>query len=90
VWRRNTDGSATRYRCFEALPQGGFCVQSADCYRSSITPTQVESHTKQYIELLSEMAPSERSPLFPTLEDAIRNFNLGFADFWKDFESSKS
>jgi hypothetical protein len=52
------------------------------------TNIQIESHRKQYVQLLSETAPSERSPLFPTLEEAVTNFDLEFADFWTDFEQT--
>jgi hypothetical protein len=78
VWKRTRAGRLVRYRCFELLPAGGFCVQSADFYdaRPSVTRAQLE---QQFFELLSEEAPEVRSKPHPTLESAIQAHDIDFA-----------
>jgi hypothetical protein len=75
VWRKQSDGTAIRYRCFKVLPEDGYCVQSADYY-----PTANVDLEKQFIELFAEQEPDERSGIFSTLEEAITNFDQEFGN----------
>jgi hypothetical protein len=80
VWSRVDQGRVVRYRCFQLLPGGGYTVQSADYYSAPFHDARPAQHEKQFLELLSEEAPEVRSPLFPTLIDAIRAFELDFKE----------
>ena len=75
VWRKQNDGTAIRYRCFKVLPEGGYCVQSADYF-----PTVNADLEKQFIELFTEQEPDERSGIFSTLKEAITNFDQEFGN----------
>jgi hypothetical protein len=66
-----------RYRCFEIISTGKFCVQSADFYRSKNVDAFLD---KQFIELLSEEAPELRSKTFDTIEEAIEWHNQEFSN----------
>lgn len=62
----------TRYRCFETLPEGRYCVQSADFYpQPAKEPKQDSWLERQFLELLAEQAPDERTSTFATVEEAI-------------------
>lgn len=77
IWRRK-DGGAICYRCFRVVPSGQFCVQSADYYSSS--GHNGARHDQQHIELFSEQDPDQRSGSFPTIEEAILNFDSEFGN----------
>jgi hypothetical protein len=79
VWRRRGTHTLARYRCFEDCSTGRFCVQSADFYRLPVTNEQVQSLEKQFIELLMDQSPFERSESFASIEEAIRNHDEFFA-----------
>jgi hypothetical protein len=79
VWRRVDDKTAVRYRCFECLPLGGFCVQSADFYSLPLDEAQERDLARQALELLIETAPDERADVHPTLEAAIEAHDRDFA-----------
>lgn len=85
IWKRLDDTKALRYRCFQRLTDGQFCVQSADYYYLPIREEQVKTLDRQFLELFLEEAPDQRSSLHPTLEDAITMYNLEFSN---DFASS--
>jgi hypothetical protein len=70
VWKRS-DGVAVRYRCFELIPGGQFCVQSADFYPLSSDRAKDYFLERQLAELFLEQAPNDRSGTFETLEEAI-------------------
>ena len=75
VWSRR-NGAIIRYRCFQVLPNESYCVQSVDFCRP---PFEEEfQHDKQFLELLNENAPELRSPLFPSLTEAIEAFDRDF------------
>lgn len=78
VWHRVDDSESVCYRCYRLLPDGGYCVQSADFFR--LNQVDKQDLNRQQIELFLEQSPDERSGLWPTLEEAIRNFQ-------KEFES---
>jgi hypothetical protein len=79
IWRRLGPSRLMRYHCFEVLPSGGFCVQSADVYEAGNMQRSAE-HDKQFLELLAEDAPEGRAGSFPTLEEAIESFDAEFCD----------
>jgi hypothetical protein len=70
VWRRSKKLGLIRFRCFEVLPGGGFCVQSSDFFDSADAKRD-EQLEEQNLELLLESAPDVRSTPFRTLIDAI-------------------
>jgi hypothetical protein len=80
VWSRKDEGTIVRYRCFQLLPDGGFSVQSADYYNAPFRDAQPEQHEKQFLELFLEEAPELRSPMLPTIIEAIRPFDRDFED----------
>jgi len=78
VWGKQDDGTAVRYRCFQILPDGGYCVQSADYYPPA--DTGLEKLEKQFVELFIEQEPDDRSGVFLTLEKAIMDFDRKFGN----------
>ena len=79
VWKRYAD-HAVRYRCFEILPTGKYCVQSADHYYSADRKKKDEEFDKQFLELLFDLGPEERTGLFDTLEEAVEQHEWEFVD----------
>ena len=77
VWER-TDSQIIRYRCFELIPLGGFCVQSADFYSAKTDP-QKSFLDQQFLELLTDQNPMERNKVFPSLEEAIEAHKQEFS-----------
>lgn len=71
VWKRLDDSTAVRFRCFESLRSGRFCVQSADFYRLPLHAAHVANLDRQFVELFVEQEPSNRNAEFTTLEEAI-------------------
>jgi hypothetical protein len=80
VWKRVNDETAIRYRCFQRLADGQFCVQSIDHYQLPLNEGQVKALDKQFVELLIEESPDQRSSLHPTLEEAIAQYEFEFMD----------
>jgi hypothetical protein len=72
VWARLDEGRLARYRCLQIIPGGKFCVQSKDFYNPPFAETAAEQLERQFLELLSEELPSERSGMYGTIEEAIR------------------
>ena len=71
VWMRSGSHLLMRYRCFEDLETGLFCVLSVNFYKSPVTDDRVLELETQYLELLLEESPFKRSGAFATLEEAI-------------------
>jgi hypothetical protein len=84
VWRRVNDEILICYRCFEVLSaypeEAGFCVQSADHYYKTRLTQNGDQFDKQYLELLTEQKPNERSKVFSSLRQAIHAFKKDFED----------
>lgn len=80
IWKKIDDTIAIRYRCFQRLTDGRFCVQSADYYHLPLNENQIKILDKQFLELFIEESPDQRSSLHPTLEEAITQYELEFAD----------
>lgn len=78
VWRRGVSGESICYRCFRILSSGGYCVQSADYYYSSAELNNPQ-HERQFLELLTEQEPDERSGSYATLMEAIDAFEREFS-----------
>jgi len=78
VWSRKDEGTVVRYRCFQLLPDSGYSVQSADYYNAPFRDARPAQHEKQFLELFLEEAPKARSPLSPTLVEAISAFDRDF------------
>ena len=79
VWRHQA-GGAIRYRCFQVLPSGHFCVQSADFYRLPSDEKQESFLNYQFLELLIEQPPDERTQTFETLEEAVSRHDEEFGN----------
>ena len=79
VWKRISKTRVMRYRCFEHLSSGRFSIQSADFYQIPPDPKQVSDLDKQYLELLAEQSPEERSGGFDSIEAAIEAHDKDFA-----------
>jgi hypothetical protein len=71
VWKRKDERTLARYRCFEVLPDKGFCVQSLDLYSLPVDEKQLRQLDEQFLTLLTEVAPEDRSQLHPTIAEAI-------------------
>ncbi|HEX4006697.1 MAG TPA: hypothetical protein VHX60_11020 [Acidobacteriaceae bacterium] len=79
VWKRLDDGGAIRYRCFELIPGGRFCVQSADFYRTPLGDKSGGFLDRQFTELFLQQAPDKREQrTFATLEEAIASHDEEF------------
>jgi hypothetical protein len=72
VWVRQGEEGLVRYRCFDVIPAGKFCVQSQDFYRPPFAEAVEKQFERQFLGLLSEIAPEVRSGLYDTIEEAIR------------------
>ncbi len=77
VWERKDEDTLVRYRCFESLRDGKYCVQSADFHRQGDRTNDLDG---QFVELFLEQDPLERAGAYPTLELAV-------AAHKKDFQS---
>jgi len=77
VWKRY-QGKVVRYRCFMSLTTKKFTVQSADFYYPPLDPKRAQEHESQFIELLCETDPFERSASFDSLEEAIAAHDRDF------------
>lgn len=72
VWKRINEDTLIRYRCFEQLPDGGFCVQSADFYNLPVDQATIQYHEREFLERLAESSPATRSGLvYASLLEAI-------------------
>jgi hypothetical protein len=77
VWERLGDGDIVRYRCFETLPMSKFCVQSKDFYRSPFSEVSAQLDA-QFLDLLADSSPCDRSQMYDSLEEAIKAHNDEF------------
>jgi hypothetical protein len=78
IWRR-TPGGIVLYRCFEILGKG-FTVQSKDYFWPDSIEKESLNMDKQFLELLREQAPEERSGKWASIEEAIQGFEDSFVD----------
>ena len=78
MWAGVGPGRVARYRCFEVLPLGRYCVQSKDFYSIPLEPDLVRQLDAQFLELLCEMSPLERDSTYETLQQAIRAHDEAF------------
>ncbi len=77
VWVRG-EGEVYRYRCLRRLSDGRYCVQSMDVLRPGDDAATARFLDDQFVELLTEADPTERSPTFPSLCEAIEAHNAEF------------
>lgn len=82
VWQRRSDTELVRYRCFQSLRTEKYSVQSEDHYHSPLDAKQTANLDRQFLELMFEMPPSERSGEYDSLSEAITAHIQSFADFW--------
>jgi hypothetical protein len=84
IWQRKTNGTLCCFRCFELIPNGGFCVQSADLYTPNEGAEKDQYFKQQFIELLQDEAPEIRTKLFPSLQEAIQVHIAEFDEFLEE------
>jgi hypothetical protein len=84
VWERNGESELIRFRCFQSLLTGKYSVQSEDHYHVPVDPKQVSDLDKNFLELLFEQSPSERSETYNSLAEAIAAHVDSFAGFWSE------
>lgn len=77
-WKRTEAGELVRYRCFEDIKTSRFCVQNVDFYRDPVVCSHVLELEKQFIELLLEEDPFERSGSFASIDEAIADHDASF------------
>lgn len=80
VWRRVGSTRLVRYRCFEVLPDGGFCVQSADFFDVPLNEKAAAQLERQWLELFGEEAPESRSGVHSSLQAAVEAHDRSFDD----------
>jgi hypothetical protein len=80
VWQRRNDIELVRYRCFQSLSDGKFSVQREDRYQLPLDQRQVAALDGQYLRLLSDQPPEERSGAYDTLPEAIAAHLEAFTD----------
>lgn len=71
VWKKVDDKCLIRFRCYELLGEGKFCVQSADYFYPPISSEQMLVAENRQVELFLDVDPTERSETYSTLEEAI-------------------
>ena len=76
LWERKDSRTVVRYRCFESIDNGRYSLQSADFYYDGKSPANLEG---QFVELLTEQDPAQRSGEHATLKAAIAAHNRKFA-----------
>lgn len=79
IWTRIEGDQVAVYRCLEALPAGGYCVQSRDLFRLPLEKESILMMEENFIDLLAEEDPVERSGIFPTIEEAIAQHERKFS-----------
>jgi hypothetical protein len=72
VWRKLSPTEFVCYRCFRNILTNRYVVQSADFFTLPLDTKQMANLSKQYLELLTEQAPDERSESFDSLIEAIK------------------
>ncbi len=79
VWKRVDDNVLLKYRCFQVLPEGKYCVQNADFYRLPLDKIDSDDFNNQYLELLAQDSPLERGgKLYDSLEEAVSAHDADF------------
>ncbi len=61
VWQRTSPVELVRFRCFQSLVTGKYSVQSEDHYRLPLDAKQIANLETQFLELLFDESPAERS-----------------------------
>lgn len=78
VWKRLSETSAVRYRCFEDIKRGLFTVQSADHYHLPLSDEMSRQHALQSAQLLLDVDPFERGGTFGSLIEAVEDHERMF------------
>jgi hypothetical protein len=71
VWQRKGDSELVRFRCFQSLSTGKYAVQSQDHYHTPIDQKQISYLDNNFLELLFEQSPCERSTTYNSLSEAV-------------------
>jgi len=90
VWQRKGDSELVRFRCFQSLSTGKYSLQSEDHYHTPIDHKRISNLDTQFLELLFEQSPSERSGTYNTLSEAIAAHVDSFADFGSEARANGS
>lgn len=78
VFVRRDSETVVVYRCFEDLDSRRFSIQSADRMKRPFDAEQSNQHVTQLFELFAEESPESRSGSFPTVAEAILDFEQSF------------
>ncbi|GLS27581.1 hypothetical protein [Marinibactrum halimedae] len=78
LWKKNTDGSVTRYFCFQDLELDKYCVQNADFYHSPVNENDISQLDQQAIELILEESPEYRCDWFDSINEAVKAHDSEF------------
>jgi hypothetical protein len=68
VWQQIEGSTVVRYRCFQSLDNGKYCVQSSDYYHDGKITDWLDNY---FIEWFTEQDPAERAGEHDTLDGAI-------------------
>lgn len=77
---KRLESSMAIYRCFQSLDDGLFYVQSADYFYGHSTLADLHNLNLQEIELFIEQDVSQRRTGFPSLKEAIADFDVEFGN----------
>jgi len=77
VWCHDSQG-AKLYRCFEILGTGRYVVQSADYFTAATYRERTAQMDEQFVDLLLEQRPEERSAPGASIDEAIQIFDAAF------------
>ena len=76
VWERKNAHTVVRYRCFESLDTGRYCILPT----SAITAKLSENLENQFVELFTEQDRAQRSGEYDTLKAAIAAHKREFGE----------
>jgi hypothetical protein len=80
IWKRVSEKEAARYRCFERLPEGGYGIQSVDWYQLPLKEKEIKFLENNFLELMIEKTLTNRTKLYPTINEAIAAFEQDFGN----------
>lgn len=78
IWKYSSDKEAYCYRVFQRLSDEYYAVQSKDGFSLPINNDALAYFNAQLIELFLDTNIVEREKFYPTIEEAIEQFDLDF------------
>ena len=81
VWEKKSHDSVVVYQVFQRLTDGYYAIQSKDTYYcNNNLKKQKESFFNQKIQLFLQEDIENREVFVPSIEDAIKKFNMDFEE----------